>query len=128
MKVIWMREREIEYKSPAPINSTQPEKDPHALFPADPFVRLEVPAKSWTVPKLLTLEFNQPTSRPTTSSHEYQLLSWTDIVNREWSTAFLVCSFVILTIMIVMVVFALSMFVYLQTKPKRGRRLHSVDD
>ncbi|KAK6734317.1 hypothetical protein RB195_017847 [Necator americanus] len=78
--------------------------------------------------RLITDARIQPTPKPTTSVHEYQLISWTDVVNREWSTSFLVCSISILIVMIAMITFGFCTFIYLQTRPNSGKKIYTIED
>ncbi|EYC22865.1 hypothetical protein Y032_0016g2994 [Ancylostoma ceylanicum] len=94
----------------------------------DPFARLSVTSSHTVDHRLITDARIQPTPKPTTSVHEYQLISWTDMVNREWSISFLVCSIFILIIMVVMISFGFCMFVYLQTRPDGGKKQYTIED
>ncbi|KAL6735108.1 hypothetical protein Aduo_005583 [Ancylostoma duodenale] len=94
----------------------------------DPFARLPVTSSHTVDYRLITDARIQPTPKPTTSVHEYQLISWTDMVNREWSVSFLVCSIFILIIMVAMISFGFCMFIYLQTRPDGGKKHYTIED
>lgn len=64
----------------------------------------------------------------TTTGHNFQLISWTDMVNREWSIPFLVCSISVLVVMVTMVGLGLALFLYLQTRPPPSKRFYSIED
>ncbi|CAI4232765.1 unnamed protein product [Auanema sp. JU1783] len=57
-----------------------------------------------------------------------QLISWTELVNREWSVSFLICAYLTAGMMSVLVLFGFLMFIYLQTKPKNAARLFAVEN
>ncbi|KAK6018673.1 hypothetical protein OSTOST_15732 [Ostertagia ostertagi] len=68
-----------------------------------------------------------PVPKPT-PAQDIQRLSWTDVVNREWSITFLICSISVLVIMIAMVGFGIVVFLYLQIKPPLSKRCYLIED
>ncbi|GMS84525.1 hypothetical protein PENTCL1PPCAC_6700, partial [Pristionchus entomophagus] len=52
--------------------------------------------------------------------------SWTSGVNEGWITSFLVFTVIICSLMLIFVVFGLTLFVCLQTPPKRAKNLYSL--
>ncbi|VDK50217.1 unnamed protein product [Cylicostephanus goldi] len=67
---------------------------------------------------------DQTSPKPSTSQ-KYQRLSWTEVVNREWSTSFIICSTCIAIMMVVMIIFGICTFIYLQTQPRGGKKLYT---
>ncbi|CAJ0606689.1 unnamed protein product [Cylicocyclus nassatus] len=67
---------------------------------------------------------DQTSPKPSTSE-KYQRLSWTEVVNREWSTSFIICSTCIAIMMVVMITFGICTFIYLQTQPRGGKKLYT---
>ena len=63
----------------------------------------------------------------TASTHEYKYYSWTDVVNREWSNAFLICAGATCALMTALVIFGLASWMYLLTKPSDAATLYRVD-
>ncbi|VDP34000.1 unnamed protein product [Heligmosomoides polygyrus] len=57
-----------------------------------------------------------------------QEVAMTDMVNREWSIPFLVCSISVLVVMVTMVGLGLALFLYLQTRPPPSKRFYSIED
>ncbi|KAK5967432.1 hypothetical protein GCK32_014741 [Trichostrongylus colubriformis] len=63
-----------------------------------------------------------PPAPEPTAKLEIQRPSWTDVVNREWSISFLICSISVLVMMVTMVSLGIVIFIYVQIKPSTSRR------
>lgn len=64
--------------------------------------------------------------KPTKEKVKSVKTSWTSGVNEGWITSFLVFTVIICSLMLIFVVFGLTLFVCLQTPPKRAKNLYAV--
>ncbi|CAI5441211.1 unnamed protein product [Caenorhabditis angaria] len=54
-------------------------------------------------------------------------LSWTHSVNKEWSVTFVICSIIVCSLMLFLILFGVFMFFYLMTKPRGGKSPYRID-
>ncbi|PAV55874.1 hypothetical protein WR25_14914 [Diploscapter pachys] len=72
-----------------------------------------------------------PSSLPeigTTAIQHNNAISWTDVVNRQWSTTFIICAIMISILMCVLILFGFGMFLCLLKKPEGGKSPYAIDN
>uniref|UniRef100_W6NTX4 Protein T05C12.11 n=1 Tax=Haemonchus contortus TaxID=6289 RepID=W6NTX4_HAECO len=78
--------------------------------------------------RALLVDMRIPPSTKPTRAPDVRQVSWTEMVNREWSVSFLVCSISVSVVMIVMVTLGIVIFLYVQIKPPTSKRCHLIEE